>query len=267
MGISVEFSAPSRTIEGYLAVPSGSRGSHPGLVVIHEIWGLDDHIRSVADRFAQEGYVVLAPDLYTGEFREDMRPERIRAGMQLLRSAPPEVQRDPRQLQPRLGERTPEERKALTTLMRVMDPSQQKVFAEELTGATRFLRERPEVKPRGVGALGFCMGGGLVARLATLDPELKAAVIFYGSNPPIEEVPRIRAAVLGLYGGEDHRITDTVPEFQEAARRAGIRFQQHVYPGAKHAFFNDSRPEVYDARAAADAHEKVLEFLHRELGP
>src|SRR5215212_8811318 len=94
----VQFTSGDREIEGYLALPEGE-GTFPAVIVIQEIWGLVDHIRDVAHRFANEGYVALAPDLYTGEWREVMSAERIAAGMAFLRNAPQEVQRDPSKLE------------------------------------------------------------------------------------------------------------------------------------------------------------------------
>jgi carboxymethylenebutenolidase len=254
-----------REIDAVLRVPEdGER--RPAVLVVHEIWGPDAHLRDVAGRFAAQGYVALAPDLYTGELRAAMAPERITAGMAFLRQLPPELQRDPSKAGPLLAERTPEEQQALRTLLRVMSPVQQRDFADDLLGCVRYLRGRREVDPSRVAAVGFCMGGGLVALLATLDPELRAAIVFYGASPPSESVPNIRASVLGLYGAEDHRITDTVPELEEAMRKAGRHFERHIYPGAPHAFFNDTRPAVYRPEAATDAWVRVLDFLGRELG-
>jgi carboxymethylenebutenolidase len=100
----VRFTGGDREMEGYLALPEGE-GTFPAVIVIQEIWGLVDHIRDVARRFANEGYVALAPDLYTGEWREVMSPERIAAGMAFLRGAPQEVQRDPSMLESALSRR------------------------------------------------------------------------------------------------------------------------------------------------------------------
>ncbi len=260
----VRFSGDGRPVDALLVRPS-TAGPHPALVLIHEIWGLDGHIRDVAGRFAAQGYVTLAPDLYTGPLREAMRPENIVAGMQLLRQAPPEVQRDPSRLRERLAELPEETRRAVGTLMEVMSPARRESFARDLVGAVGYLRGRPEVDPGRVGSLGFCMGGGLSARLTTLSPELRASVIFYGENPPLDAVPAIRAAVLGLYGGEDRRITDTVPDLVRAMAEAGRRFEHHIYPGAQHAFFNDTRAATYHAEAARDAWQRVLAFLGAEL--
>ncbi len=248
-----------QTIPAYLAAPDGS-GRHPAVIVIHEIWGLDDHIRSVARRIAGEGYVALAPQLYVGEFEQAMRPERIMAGMQILRSAPPEVQRDPSALEASLEDRSPEERSAIMTLARVMAPATRERFRDDLLGAVSYLGGRSDVDAAKIASLGFCMGGGLAIALATRAPSLWKTVIFYGDHPPLDQIPAISAQVLGLYGATDARITDQVPAFADAMAQAKKTFTYHVYPGAGHAFFNDTRPS-YQAEAAADAWERVKTFL------
>jgi carboxymethylenebutenolidase len=260
----VGFTGGDRDMDGYLALPEGD-GPFPAIIVIQEIWGLVDHIRYVARRFANEGYVALAPDLYTSEWREVMSPERIAAGMAFLRNAPQEVQRDPAKLESALSERPQEERDAIKMLTTVMSPNQRFRFAEDLLGAVEYLKSRPEVDGDRIGSIGFCMGGAVSGYLATLSPDLRAAVIFYGQNPPRERVPDIQACMLGIYGGEDHRITDAVPELEEAMREAGKSFEYHIYPGAPHAFFNDTR-QNYREEAARDAWQRVLEFFEETLG-
>src|SRR5919107_127710 len=260
----VRVTGGNREMEGYLALPEGE-GPFPAVIVIQEIWGLVDHIRDVARRFANEGYVALTPDLYTGEWREVMSPERIAAGMAFLRNAPQEVQRDPTKLESALSERPQEERDAIKMLATAMSPNQRFRFAEDLLGAIEYLKSRPEVNGDRIGSIGFCMGGAISGYLATLSPDLRAAVIFYGQNPPLERVPDIQARVLGIYGGEDHRITDTVPEFEEAMEREGKSFEYHIYPGAPHAFFNESR-DNYREEAAKDAWRRVLAFFGESLG-
>ncbi len=259
----VSFAGIDRRINAFLVRPELARdATAPAVIVIHEIWGLDDHIRDVARRFAREGFVALAPDMYSGALKEAMSPENIMAGMKFLREAPPEVQRDPSLMRSRLEQLSPDERRALTTLMDVMSPDRRTVFARDLVRAVEYLRARPDTGL--VGSLGFCFGGGLSARLATLSKALRACVIFYGENPPLDRVSEIVAPVLGIYGGEDPRITDTVPAFAAAMEAAHKTFEYHVYPGARHAFFNDTRP-MYDKDAAADAWTRSLSFLHREL--
>ena len=262
----VSFDSAGRPIDAYLARPATGGPRRPAVVVVHEIWGVVPHIEDVARRFAERGYVVLAPDLYTGELREAMAPSNIMAGMAFLRQAPPDVQRDPAKLGDLISQRTPAEQKALRALMRVRSPEQRQAFGVDLLAATQYLRGRDDVEPDRIGAVGFCMGGGLAALLAVLDRKLRACVIFYGENPPLDRVAEIRASVLGLYGGTDARITDTIPELEAAMRKAGRPFEHRIYPGAGHAFFNDGRKETYHAEAAADAWQRTLDFFGRELG-
>ncbi len=259
----VRFEGDGRPIDAYVAAPASGR-PHPALIVVSEIWGLVEHIRDVSRRFARQGYLALAPDLYTGELRDAMSPTNIMAGMLFLRNAPPEVQRDPSTLGERVKGLSPDKQTAIATLVRVMSPEQRERFAWDLVGALDYLRSRPDVRAERVGSLGFCMGGGLTARLATLSPSLRAIVIFYGENPPLDAVGEIRCPVLGLYGGDDRRITDLVPDLVRAMEREGKEFDYHVYPGAKHAFFNDTGPN-YQAEVAGDSWHRVLAFLGKEL--
>lgn len=256
---TISFSGGSRELEGYLVFPDDP-GPRPAVVVVHEIWGLDEHIKDVARRFARQGYVALAPDLYTGEWRESMKPENIMAGMMFLRQASPEVQRDPVKMAESLQSRSPQEQKALRTLMQIMSSEQRATFARELVGAVNSLRTLGEVDTQRVATMGFCMGGGLAIHTATLVPDLWKTIIFYGENPPLNQISAIRAAVFGIYAGKDRRITDLVPQFQVAMEEADKPFTYKVYGGTQHAFFNDTRP-MYNQEAAVDAWQEVLRFL------
>ncbi len=255
-----------RTLEAYLALPEERTGPHPAVIVIHEIFGPDRHIQDVARRFAREGYIAIAPNLFTGEIQPLLTPEAIATGFGFLRGLPPEVQRDPAQIQARIAALPPEKRAALAALMKIQDPAQHAKFAQDLRAVARYLRGRSDVEPRKVASVGFCFGGAMSGRLACADPDLAAAVIFYGNAPPADQIPHIRCPLLGLYGAEDHRITDTIPKFAEEAKEAGVRLTYHIYPGAPHAFFNDTRVELYRAEAAVDAWKRVQAFLRTEFG-
>lgn len=263
----VTVTGKDRTLEAYLALPSRPAPRGPAVIVVHEIFGTDPHIRSVAERFASEGYVALAPNLFTGEIQKLLTPAAIGSSMGFLRSLPPEVQRDPAAIRAKILERPPDERVALEAMFRIQDPAQQRRFGEDLVEVARGLRQRPDVDPARIGSVGFCFGGAMSGLLACLDPALAGAVIFYGNNPPAELVPGIRCPVLGHYGGEDHRITDTVPALARQLQAAHVPFTPYIYPGAQHAFFNDSRPQVYQPEAAKLAWERTLAFYRSTLGP
>ncbi len=254
-----------RELDCFLAFPEGGAGRRPAVVIIHEIFGVDAHIRQVARRFAAEGYVAAAPNLFTGEIEQVLTPQNIGLAMQAFAQAPPELRRNPERMREFAESQPPERRPVLAVLGRITNPVQQGAFALDLRSVTQYLRTLPEVDPARVGSVGFCFGGAMTARLATVDPDLRAAVIFYGQNPPLDRAPAVRASVLGIYASEDPGITSTVPELAEAMRAAGKHFEHHVYPGAKHAFFNDTRPQVYHRESAEDAWKRVLGFYATDL--
>jgi carboxymethylenebutenolidase len=234
------------------------------VVVIHEIFGPDAHVRDVCGRFARLGYVAAAPDLFTGDLHRLLTPANIGLAMQSFAQAPPDLRRDPSKMAAFAASQPPERRPILEAFGKIGQPPVQEGFARDLAAVARYVRALPEVDPQRVGSVGFCFGGAMSARLATVDPDLRAAVVFYGQNPPLDAVPRIGAKVLGLYGAEDPGITQTVPAFAEAMSAAGKQFEYHVYPGAKHAFFNDTRPN-YHRESATDAWDRVVRFFGTNL--
>ncbi|MEM0129715.1 MAG: dienelactone hydrolase family protein [Thermoplasmata archaeon] len=253
-----------RTLDGFLATPAAGVTPKGGVIVVHEIFGLDDHHRDVARRFAAAGYVAVAPNLFTGELAAILTPDKVQRTMAAMHSAPPDLRRDPSKFREFAATQPPEIVPVMEAFGRVTSPPALDGFAQDLREVRKVLVGQPGVDPRRTAAVGFCFGGTVVGRFATVEPELRAGVIFYGQNPPLERVPAIRAALLGLYGSEDPGITGTVPDLEAAMRAAGKHFEHHVYPGAKHAFFNDQRPNYHEA-SARDAWNRVLDFFGREL--
>jgi carboxymethylenebutenolidase len=226
MGEMIEFPSNGSTAIGYLAVPES--GSGPGLVVIQEWWGLVDHIKDVCDRFAVAGFVALAPDLYHGVTVTE--PDEAGKAMMALK----------------------------------MDQA-----ARDMSGAVDELVRRGSGK--GVGVIGFCMGGGLALVLATQRPDaVKAVVPCYGVIAWPDAQPdysAMSAAVLGHYAEKDGFFTPEAAEaLGEELRALGKEVEIIVYPGTDHAFFNDTRPEVYDAAASALVWERSLAFFRQHLG-
>lgn len=222
----IEFPSNGSTAEGYLAVPEGASG--PGVVVIQEWWGLVDHIKDVCDRFAAAGFVALAPDLYHGASTTE-----------------------------------PDEAGKVMMAMK-MDQA-----ALDMSGAVDEVARRASTDR--VGVIGFCMGGGLALVLGTKRPDKVAAVVpCYGIIPWPDAQPDyadMSAAVLGHYAEKDGFFTPEAAEALGAQLRAlGKEVEIIVYPGADHAFFNDTRPEVYDAEAAGALWERTLAFFHTQLG-
>lgn len=257
---------PERSIDAFVAFPDAA-GRRPAVVVIHEIFGPDAHVRDVARRFARLGYVAAAPNLFSGELESLLTPTNIALAMQAFAQAPPELRRDPSKLAEFAASQPPERRPVLEAFGRVSRPDTQAGFAKDLAAVTATLRALPSVDPDRVGSVGFCFGGAMSAWLATEDPRLRAAIIFYGQNPPADRVARIRATLLGLYGGEDVGITQKVPELEAQCRAAAVAFRSVVYPGAKHAFFNDTRASNYHAASAIAAWDETQRFFAAELGP
>lgn len=229
MGEMVEFPSNGRTGGGYLA--PASEGAGLGIVVIQEWWGLVDHIVEVCDRFAAEGFTALAPDLYHGKKVPNQEPdEAMKASMALDL---PEATKD-------------------------------------MSGAVDFLRDHPAVRGNGLGVVGFCMGGGLALWLATRRPDaIRAVVPFYGIAPHGAEPDwsALTASVEGHYAEHDDLANpEAVAAFEARLKELDKDVRVFTYPGTGHAFFNDTRPEVYSDEAARQAWVRTLEFFRSKLG-
>ncbi|MFF2993693.1 dienelactone hydrolase family protein [Streptomyces sp. NPDC057950] len=202
-------------------------GRGPGVIVIQEWWGLTDHIAQVADRLAAEGFVALAPDLYGGNVAHDS-----------------------------------------AEAFRMMQELPVARGVELLSGAVDHLLGLPEVTSDTVGAVGFCMGGGFVLYLAAADPRVSAAVPFYGViQGEMPDFSGLKAEILGHYGELDTSIPkESLEQLSEAVHgQSGVTPDLRLYP-ADHAFFNDGRPETYDADSAERAWESTVPFLRARLG-
>jgi carboxymethylenebutenolidase len=243
MGTMIEL--PQHDLTAYRADPPGEvRG---GIVVIQEIWGLADHIKDVADRFAEQGYLAIAPDLLG---HVGLTPD-VGAELQQLMSADEATRTaaQPRMREAMGGARSPEFAAwAVPALRAVVD----------------LLLEQDEVDGS-VGVVGFCFGGSYSFALALDEPRLRAAIAFYGSFPETGDPAAIACPVLAFYGEEDHGITDGVPELEQRLADAGVDFTARVYHRVGHAFFNDTSPSRYNAEAAGDAWQRSLDFLGRHL--
>ncbi len=227
MGEIVSYRSNGGSSEGYLARPS--TGAGPGVVVIQEWWGLVPHIKSLADRFAGAGFVALAPDLYHGE----QASEPDEAGKLMMGLA--------------------------------MDQA-----AKDIAGAADYLTSLDGTTDR-VGTVGFCMGGSLALWSATLSPAIVATVGFYPPVPWERMSPTWSnyAGKAALIHCSEHDGTSAAPGIKtavEAITEAGGECITYDYPGTDHAFFNDDRPEVYHASAAATSWARTLEFLRNRLG-
>jgi len=137
---------------------------------------------------------------------------------------------------------------------------------KDLKALFDWLKSQDYVNKDGIGTVGFCWGGGVSIANAIANPDIDAAVIFYGRNPePIDDVSKLTCPVIGFYGELDERISGGVPALQEAMKKAGKSYEPKIYPGAQHAFFNERKGDRHDAAAAADAWERMLAFFNQNL--
>jgi carboxymethylenebutenolidase len=262
-GEMVRVPAPSGEMPAYLVKPAGL-APQPAVVVIHEIFGLVEHTRDVADRFAREGYVVLAPNLFgTPELSSVLTPEKVRKAMQLMYRLP---RRDPQLAREAIAALPePDRTDVARTVQLLLGGLPKDRLTEDLVAAVEYLRSQPFVRPDRIGCVGFCFGGGMSINLACAT-DVAACVIFYGENPsPIEKLGDVKGSVLGLYGGEDARINAGLDQLVKAMAERKHDFELRIYPGAPHAFFNDTNPTTYRKDAAADAWDRVIRFYRRTL--
>jgi carboxymethylenebutenolidase len=248
--------------------PAAARGALPAVIVIHEAWGADDHIRDVAGRIASAGYLAFVPDLYAhgGTRPPELAPDRIDALKRFTDTLPPGGLGN-REVRERGLAAMPEtERERIEETRRVVfagirEPGR---LVDDLHGAVDRLLDHPDCNGQ-IGTIGFCLGGGLGGLLACDGGGVRATVVYYGTPPPPDRAGEISSPMLGIYGGKDRPVTDAVPAFAEAMAAAGKPFDHRVYPGAPHAFFNDTRPS-YRVRASRDAWARTLAFLAEHLG-
>jgi carboxymethylenebutenolidase len=199
-------------------------GKLAGVIVIHENRGLVPHIEDMARRFALEGYHAVAPDALSPFGGTPANPDEARPLFQKLDTE-----------------------------------ANKKNFA----AAVAYLKTGPQATGK-VACTGFCWGGGLTNDVAVLAPDLTAAIPFYGRQPAPEDVPKIKAAMLIHYAGNDERINAGIPAFEEALKKAGVEYAIHMYEGAGHAFMNDTG-QRYHKEAAELAWKRTAAFLKDKL--
>ena len=196
----------------------------PGVIVIHENRGLNPHTEEVARRVALEGFLAIAPNA----------------------------------LSPVGG--TPDDSDEARTLMGGLDATD---TVSNFVAAAKYLKTHPRSTGK-VGVTGFCWGGGMTNQVAVNSPDVQAAVPFYGRQPAVEDVPKIKASVLAQYAGDDERINAGIEAYEAALNEAGVEYETHMYEGARHAFFNDTS-ERYHEEAAKLAWKRTIAFFNKKL--
>ena len=230
-GKLVNLQVRGEPVKAYVSQPMRT-GFYPGVVVIHEWWGLNGQIKGVADRTAEDGYVAIVPDLYRGKLGTD-------AGIahELMRG---------------LNENY------------ALDVVEQAITWLRANEALTAKRARGQEMP--VAVLGFCMGGRIALATALKPADIQSAVMFYGSVETQKEALKpLKVPLLGIFGNEDHGIpVDQIKAFDKALTESGKQATILVYPGVGHAFFNEERPG-YDKEMAFDAWERTRMFLKETL--
>ena len=221
-----EFPSPQGygTVRGYMAIPANAKGKLPAILVVHENRGLNPHVEDIARRLALEGFIAFAPDA----------------------------------LHP-LGGYPGDEDKA-RALFQKLDQTKSRADFVAAAGALKGLAQSTGK----VGVVGFCYGGGIANYLATVMPDLAAAVPFYGSQPPAAEVAKIRAPLLIHDAGKDERVLAGWPAYEAALKANKVEYQHFVYEGAEHGFNNDTTPR-YDEAAAKLAWSRTVGFFKARL--
>ena len=221
----VKYLSGRDTITAYLAYPERADRA-PGVVVIHEIFGMSDFIRQTTEQMAREGFVALAPDLLS---RRGGTPASTDSARKLIGGLNPDT------------------------------------VTMDVDATVAYLKTLKAVRRDRIGVIGFCWGGGQSFRYATNRPDLKAAFVFYGTAPTDDEsLKRIKAPVYGFYGGNDARIDSTIPATQDAMKKAGKKYDPVTYEGAGHGFMRsgqDPAGKDADKKAHDDAWKRWLDLL------
>ena len=240
----LQFDNAGASINAYCVGPGGSSssgdGPHPAIIVIQEVFGLNDHIKDVCNRIASQGYLVLGVDLYS---RQGM-PSGLTDSQKIME------------------------------FMATVSDAQ---AVSDLQAGLSYLQGRPDVLSSQIGVVGFCMGGAYTHMFACSTPELACAMSFYGGlrwpfhndNKPrdaIDFTEGLNCPLLSIFGDTDHTIPlDHVRELEALTKKLGKEHEVVVYPGVGHAFFNDTREQSYHAESADDAWQRLCAFFSAHL--
>lgn len=221
----IEYAGESGKMRGLLATPKKLKKNTPAVVIIHENRGLNAHIEDVARRAALAGFIALAPD-----------------GLSSLGNTPADMDKA-RELIGKLDrEKT----------------------VKDFVAAVSYLKNYKNSNGN-VGCVGFCWGGAMANQLAVNSPDMKAAVAFYGSQPKLEDVPKIKGAVQLHYAEIDERINAGIADYEAALKKNNVKYELYMYKGVNHAFHNDTNEARYNAEAAKLAWERTIKFLKENL--
>lgn len=212
-------------VKGFLARPKDGQNL-PAIILIHEWWGLNKNMHDLARKFAQQGYVALAVDLYEGKSTKD----------------------------------SDEAKKLATAVRENMDPA-----FDNLKAAITYLKSSKQVSKDRVASIGWCFGGGWAYQMAKNDMGVKASIMYYGQFSPKDDLHHMKTTILGHFGEKDTSIkVDNVREFQATLKTLSGNHEVYIYPNAGHGFTNPDNPS-YDPVAAELAWKRTMEFLKKYL--
>jgi carboxymethylenebutenolidase len=223
----VDYQGKAGRIEAYVADPADG-GPAPAVIVVQEWWGLNEHIKDIARRFAREGYVAVAPDLYS-----------------------------------RLGHKVTSDPNVAGQLMGTL---QKPDGVEDLKSTIDWIRTQKQTRASKIGVTGYCMGGSYALLLACESREISAAAPFYGEVPPDEQLRALGCPIFYAYGANDAWIQrKDVDRLADHIRKFAKKGEVKIYSGCQHGFFNDTRKDVYAADAASDAWQHTLSLFAANL--
>ncbi len=224
--VDIEVPGSKAKLHAFVVYPEVKEKA-PVVIVIQEIFGLTDWIRSVADQLAAEGFIAIAPDLLSGKGPK--------------------------------GGGTDEfpDRDSVTKAVRGLDAGE---VTKQLDATRAYGIKLPSANGKSA-SIGFCWGGGVSFKYASEQPELNAAAVYYGTSPAAAALEKIKAPVAGFYGGNDNRVDATIPPAEKKMKELGKPYTPHIYEGAGHGFLRQSDGSPANGKAAAEAWPETVKFL------
>jgi carboxymethylenebutenolidase len=227
-GKEVSYPGKGGALRAFVCEPAAGTAPQPVVIVVQEWWGLDDHIKDLARRFAGEGYFAVAPDLYSRQGNK--------------------VAKDP------------------NTAATLMEGLKQADGIDDLLSTINWIKTQSNAKATRIGVIGFCMGGSYATLLPCVTRDIKAAAPFYGEIPADDRLMNLGCPMFYAYGENDGWIQRAdVDRLARALRKFNKPGEVKVYNGCSHGFFNDTRPDVYSAKDAKDAWERSLNLFDQNL--
>jgi dienelactone hydrolase len=234
----IEYKQGDTTLQGFLAWDDAAKGKRPGVLIVHEWWGANQHARNQAVRLAKAGYVAFALDMY-GKGKVATHPKDAQAFMEEL----------------------------MTT---------RDVAAARFQAGLQVLKDQPQVDPEKIAAFGYCMGGGIALAEARAGADLKAVAVFHAGLKPMGEPAekgKVKAQILAQEGGKDPMVpAEQVEAFDEEMKNAGVPHEVIIYPDAKHSFTNPDAGKAgmdalkYDKSADEKSFDRAVKFLKKTFG-